>query len=270
MSNEPLPRLAADHYDAVKQGKDAFFLYLHPPGQDVAEVERLAKKFIASAVFYRSDDAGLARQLGFSRLPALIAVQNGEVTAFKGSLGSAGEVETWVTDSRFPLFAELGSSNTDFFLSTDDLVVVLVADPAQSAFNMRNKPEVAKAAIQRHREFQQGLHKERVYFTWLDGNRWYGFASSSYGISASTELPLVVVTRPGSGVYYDRERGAAERVKIESKELLALIKHVEEGKVDGHSIGGWIRGIMFSIQKALAPVAVRGFLSFDFVGFLFF
>ena len=261
MSNDPVSDITPEEFEAYKKDKDAFFLFLHGRDQGTDDIEKLAKRFISTSAFYSSSDSTLARRLGVTSTPALVAVQNGEVSTFKGHEFSAGvgqdsAAEAWIKEHRLPLFGGLDFYNTDFFLSTEDLVVILIADPGQSSFSLRSKPEMAKAAIQFHREHQQGLQKAKVHFVWLDGSKWFGFASKSYGISSSSDLPLVIVANAGNGEYYEREKGAAERVKIEAKELLAFVRHVQEGQVEGYSIGGAIRGMVFSVQKALTPLAV--------------
>ena len=240
-------------FEVARDEKDAFFVYLHAQYQETDSVERASRRFLATATFFVSTDPQLVSRLGVRSLPALVAVQNAELGIYQGDLNSHEALVKWISEHQAPFFAELDSANSAEVLSTEDLVVVLIAEASKSSFQLRARPEVTKAAVQFYKERQQGLQKEKVRFVWLNAEKWASFAARLYDL-APEMLPAVVVTRPGDNVYFDRQPGG-ERVRVDSKEILTFVRSVAEGKIEGKSVGGVFRGLMTRVQKVAAPVA---------------
>jgi len=258
VSGESIRDIDAQEFEKLRKEKEVFFMFLYL-GDDEADyelIEDVGRKHIVSMEFYQSEDKSILINNQISGVdlgrPILLVSRNGDLAVYKGDPKSIPAIEKWIDEHKVPFFAELDSAFAIDVFQSQQLAVVLIDDPKKDSFQLHAKIEIERAALQYNKELLMGIHPNPVFFSFLDIGKYQNYASKQYGVN-SDDCPKIIILHPATNTYYD-ELPNTEKVKIDQNAILHFLKIVEKGDASGKSIGGIVQGIIFSLQKMLAPL----------------
>eukprot|EP01027_Heterolobosea_sp_BB2_P022922 GEZU01033827.1.p1 GENE.GEZU01033827.1~~GEZU01033827.1.p1 ORF type:complete len:425 (-),score=173.05 GEZU01033827.1:132-1406(-) len=240
--------------------KSTAYLFFGDSGSAARDaMEAAAKQFQASLDFaHVIDDAdgSITKQYKVESTPALVAITPDETFVYSGSFDEAENIADFIAKTRFGLVAELGPNTYNEIRRLNKPMVILGVKPSTG--------DEAQKAIAIEREVARKFN-DKFSFTWIDGERWGAYLSSSYQL-AESDLPHIVVLDPVQGQYWTQKFG-------DEAAFGTFLDSIHSGALPGKSFNARPVRSQFQQYLDIAEAYITQFLwyvlgGFFLVGFL--
>jgi hypothetical protein len=147
---------------------------------------------------YVSSDPEVAARFGVQKneLPKAVLWKSDRALTypsqeFSNTKENRDSIRAWVNDRKYPLFFELGPSNSDDVLRGNKFVVLSFLNPSRE---LEKQKELLSTVAETY--FNAQDHDDgQVLFVWLDGIKHARYVYNIYNINGN-QLPAAVITDP--------------------------------------------------------------------------
>jgi len=126
----------------------------------------------------------------------LLQDHNTKKIPYTKRLSNESELNKWIAQTKYPLFTEISSQNSEEIMDNHDLVVIgFINGNTVNSWT----PKFKEAA--RKWRASELADNHNVVFTWIDGSKWSKYISKVYHLEP-TDLPRIIFTKPDVSITY--------------------------------------------------------------------
>ncbi|OUM69148.1 hypothetical protein PIROE2DRAFT_3044, partial [Piromyces sp. E2] len=148
----------------------------------------------SGAKFLVTSDTQLLEELGSTdtkqSLLVLLQDHNTKKIPYTKSLSSESDLNKWISQTKYPLFTEISSQNSEEIMDNHDLVVIGFINS-----NTVNTWTPKFREVARKWRASELADTHNVVFTWIDSDKWSKYISKVYHLEP-TDLPRIIFTKP--------------------------------------------------------------------------
>jgi len=201
---------------------------------------------------------------------ALLQDHNTKKIPYTNDLSNESELNKWIAQTKYPLFTEISSQNSEEIMDNHDLVVIgFINGNTVNSWTPKFK-EVA-----RKWRATELADSHNVVFTWIDGTKWSKYISKVYHLEP-TDLPRIIFTKPDTEQFYDYSKNGK---LIHEDDINEALESVYDGSIEPKYIDKALTRALKKLNKKLNafgdmisnhPIISALVIIVSFVGFILF
>ncbi|ORX44128.1 hypothetical protein BCR36DRAFT_406487 [Piromyces finnis] len=230
----------------------------------------------SGAKFLVTSDTQILETLGYenadTKQSKLVLLQdhNTKKIQFTKNLSSENDLNKWFAETKYPLFTEISSQNSEEIMDNHDLVVISFIDG-----NTVHSWTPKFRDIARKWRASKLADNHNVVFTWIDGSKWSKYISKVYHLEP-TDLPRVILTKPDTEQFYDYSKNGK---LIHEDDINEVLESVYDGSIEPKYIDKAVTRALKKLNKKLNafgdmisnhPIISAAVIIASFVGFILF
>jgi protein disulfide isomerase len=200
----------------------------------------------------------------------LLQDHNTKKIPYTKRLSNESELNKWIAQTKYPLFTEISSQNSEEIMDNHDLVVIgFINGNTVNSWT----PKFKEAA--RKWRASELADNHNVVFTWIDGSKWSKYISKVYHLEP-TDLPRIIFTKPDTEQFYDLSKNGK---LIHEDDINEALESVYDGSIEPKYIDKAVTRVLKKLNKKLNafgdmisdhPIISALVIIVSFVGFILF